>query len=48
MTYFMDGPKEDHEGYYLDDFVQIMNLKIILLMHFFYKLVPHMQVDIYP
>jgi len=28
--------------------MQVMNLKIILLMHFFHKLVPHMQVVIYP
>jgi len=31
----------------LDDFVQVMILKIILLMHFCHKLAPHMQVAFY-
>ena len=40
--------KRKVEGYYSEYFMQVMNLKIILLMHFCQKLVPHMQVVIYP
>jgi len=40
--------KSINKRYYMDDFVQVMNLKIILFMHFSRLLVPHMQVVIYP
>jgi len=28
--------------------MQVMNLKVILLMHVCHKLIPHMQIVIYP
>jgi len=40
--------KRPLEGYYFDDFVQVMILKIKHLMHFCHKLVTYMQLVIYP
>jgi len=35
-------------GHYQEYFMQVLNLKIILLMHFCHKIFPHVQVVIYP